>query len=615
MRYFGAVVLEVQKMAHQAFRLTSGCGDSEPQRSRKENSAFRSVHTTSSFGIHYARRARGFVKGAILLFGMSLALITRPASALAAEDAFDASESHYSGAAFAKTGFYLILHRTEKGFDLESVFCRLTSPESLESLFRSYNYGSGAVALHVMLTLEDIGRLATADKSSVLSRIESLIVEGNALGGGTQGDSFSSDRLTETQLVSVLLQCPNLKRLSLWNIGTNTIDLSILQELPALEVLSLRIYPPLTPNQWRTLCELRSIRCLRLSDCAPIDATALAPLTNTVRSVTLSQCFVTEPIGNSLKNIENLTLRHCDIHISALPVITMSKSRKSLAFEHCTLAPVISHPQIDSGTFQKRQQLESLTVRCGDLPPALVESLTADPGLRSIAIVAQEQVPWQQLASLPALEQLTLEYTTVQADDLTPMKQLRSLTIRNSIVKGVLPRLERLEELDVSRSRFDSLSDMFTNNLQVTRAALEGVALDSVGESEVLRQLTRLTELDLAYCQLSDNTIENIAELPNLTALDLTGVTLTARQLGRIVSMASLRLLSLCCSNLDPDSIVALREAKGLTFVNLTDTGFGPEDVMRLSITRVVLGSQHTRDSFDHYFSGCALCNAHHSAE
>lgn len=615
MRDFGGVVLEMQKMARQIFRLTSGCGDSEPQRSRKEKSAFRSVHTTSAFAIHYARGVRGFVKGAILLFGMSLALITRPASALAAEDTFDASKSHYSGTAFATTGFYLILHRTEKGFDPESVFCRLTSPESLESLLRFYKYESGAGALHVMLKREDIGRLATADKSSVLSRIESLIVEGDALGRGMRVDSLRSDRLTETQLVSVLLQCPNLKRLSLWNIETNTIDLSILTNLPALEVLSLRIYPPLTPNQWRTLCELRSIRCLRLSACAPIEAAALAPLPNTVRSVTLSDCFVTEPIANSLNNIENLTLRHCDIHISALPAITKSKFRKSLALAHCTIRPVITHAQIDSASFQKRPQLESLTLRCGVVPPALVESLTADPGLRSVAIVGRQHVPWQQLASLPVLEQLTLEYTTFQADVLTPMKQLRSLALRHSIVKGVLPRLERLEELDVSRSRVDSLRDMFMNNLQVTKVALQGVAVDSAYESKILQKFTRLTALDLAYCQLSDKTIENIAGLPNLTALDLTGVTLTARQLGRIVNMASLRSLSLCCSKLDSESIVVLREAKGLTFVNLADTGCGPEDVMQLSSTRLILGSQRTKEIFDSYFLGCAVCNGNHSAE
>lgn len=615
MRDFGGVVLEMQKMAREIFRLTSGCGDSESQRSRKEKSAFSSVHRTSSFASHYARGVRGSVKGAILLFGMSLALIPRPASALAAENAFDASKSHYSGTAFAKTGLYLILHRTDKGFDPESVFCCLTSPESLESLLRFYKYGSGTAALHVMLKLEDIGRLATADKSSVLSRIESLIVEGEALGRGTQVDSLRSDHLTETQLVSVLLQCPNLKRLSLWNIETNTIDLSILTNLPALEVLSLRIHPPLTPNQWRTLCELRSIRCLQLSACAPIEAAALTPLPNTVRSVTLSDCFVTEPIANSLNNIENLTLRHCDIHISALPAITMSNFGKSLALAHCRIMPVITHAQIDSASFQKRPQLESLTLRCGVVPPALIESLTADSGLRSVAIVGQRHVPWQQLASLPVLEQLTLEYTTVQADVLTPMKQLRSLALRNSIVKGVLPRLERLEELDVSWSRFDSLRDMFTRNLQVSKVALQRIALDSADESKVLRQLTRLTELDLAYCQLSDKTIENIAELPHLTALDLTGVTLTARQLKRIVSMASLRSLSLCCSKLDPESIVALREAKGLTFVNLADTECGPEDVMHLSSTRLILGSQRTKDIFDRHFLGCAVCNGDHCAE
>jgi Leucine-rich repeat (LRR) protein len=328
--------------------------------------------------------------------------------------------------------------------------------------------------------------------------------------------------------ISKLSRFPRLQVLRLTH--TSLMDLRPLSRLLELRVLHCA-FTNVLESDLSLLRPLRKLETLHLSfRLSDVGLEAISDLTS------LREIEVCEEITDAglrsmarLSNLLSLDLQCCDITDDGLLSLSGLRNLKTL---NVSFTPI---SDISLGlVLPFLQSLESLSaVRCPVQGRGL-GALTMVPNLTMLDVSQCKQL--ETLPALPAMHRLLIS-DCPRLQNLQPLAASKSLSDLQWSFSGLGYNLVQVASVDDGLQILRTLPMLRVLNLARTHTLTErGISL--------LGQMMNLRELDLSFCQLTKDCIQNLKQLP-LTTLKLSYTNLTPADLVGIGSMADLEHLDL----------------------------------------------------------------------
>jgi Leucine-rich repeat (LRR) protein len=184
----------------------------------------------------------------------------------------------------------------------------------------------------------------------------------------------------------------------------------------------------------------------------------------------------------------------------------------------------------------------------------------------------------KHLASLPALEELTFSYTYLESIKFVDSgieaiaalgPTLRVLSLENTQVRGRnLAALANLEVLDLVYCPINDEGLQQMQGLTKLRRLLLRDAVISDSGIANLGGLVNLEQLDLGGTRIGDAGIAHLRSMTKLKKLSLQGAGLTDEGIGHLAAMTGLEELNLYGTKITNASVEVLRELKNLRTVD-----------------------------------------------
>lgn len=226
------------------------------------------------------------------------------------------------------------------------------------------------------------------------------------------------------------------------------------------------------------------------------------------------------------------------------------------------------------------------------LNDAALQSLADLPGLKRLSLmgspVGDEGMPY--LPRLQNLEQLELSLS--RADDLalanlSGLAKLRSLGLGGTQVsdEGMkwLPGLSQLTGLGLDRTKVgDESLKLLARIPRLESLSLEKTLVTGSGFTSIARWPT-LKELDLSATALADDGLMKLPHAPALESLKLNDTSISDAGMRRIARLTALRTLELRNTKITGDSLAYLQTLPRLTYLDLAGTRIGDDDIDALN--------------------------------
>ncbi len=343
---------------------------------------------------------------------------------------------------------------------------------------------------------------------------------------------------------------------------------------------------PLTDNGVQQLAGLKDLRNLNLLGAQLTDSSVdiIASMPHLVELNLYRSQITNAGLTRlaTLRNLEFLDVRYTKVTPAGV---------RQLMASHAALR--VNYLDSGEGPSRKIPALNpSSTALVSDWVKSLGGSLKIENGkvkeinLRRAQINDEAVRPLGKLDALEKLDLSATEITDQSVAMLLRLKNLRELNLRHTSISdsglAQLPALNRLQKLDISNTGitgrgFETWKESQLRELDASNCPLEN------RHAPNLAQLTKLTNIHLAYTDLTDPAMDSIAKLDALELLDLAGDDIGDAGIKQIAKIARLKTLLLNYAKFSADGAAPLAGLLQLQRLDLVRTRINDQSLALLA--------------------------------